>query len=97
MVPRGVLGRGRIAVGAGVADGQLDAGRRTESAQLVGRRGVGLVGRAEQLLGGGQIPLGSVTVDINAVNDAPAFAALGGAVGFTEDGAAVQLDGDATL
>ncbi len=47
--------------------------------------------------GGALTDSGSVTVNITATNDAPVFTGLGGAVGFTEDGAAVVLDGDATL
>ncbi len=47
--------------------------------------------------GGTNVTLGTVNVNVTAVNDAPVFAGLDGAPSFTEDGSAVQLDADVTV
>jgi hypothetical protein len=39
----------------------------------------------------------TASITVNAVNDVPQFAALGGPAGFTEEGPAVQLDTNATI
>lgn len=47
--------------------------------------------------GSGDIPVGTVNVDITAVNDAPVFGNLDGTPTVTERGSAVQLDADVTI
>ncbi|MCB2180939.1 MAG: tandem-95 repeat protein, partial [Desulfobulbaceae bacterium] len=47
--------------------------------------------------GGALTATGSITATITSVNDAPVFAGLDATPTFTENGAAVVLDGDATI
>ncbi len=47
--------------------------------------------------GGNNTGTSTIAVNITATNDQPAFVGLGGAVAYTEDGAAVQLDADAAI